>query len=76
VPKELLEEWKKKDPIIYMERYLTEKNIAGKEELESVDIRVKKEIEEAEAFAEESPYPDPEDGLKGVYATPIETQLL
>ena len=37
-------------------------------------MRVKKEIEEAEAFAEESPYPSPEDGLKGLYATPIEEE--
>lgn len=74
VPRELLEEWKKKDPIANMERYLTEKNIAGKEELDGIDARVKKEIDEAEAFAEESPYPDPADGLKGVYATPVETR--
>ncbi|WP_347274193.1 thiamine pyrophosphate-dependent dehydrogenase E1 component subunit alpha [Candidatus Kuenenia sp.] len=74
VPGELLEEWKKKDPIANMERYLTEKNIAGKEELDGIDARVKKEIDEAEAFAEESPYPDPADGLKGVYATPVETR--
>ncbi len=74
VPRELLEEWKKKDPITNMERYLTEKNIAGKEELDGIDPRVKKEIDEAEAFAEESPYPDPADGLKGVYATSVETR--
>ena len=42
--------------------------------MESIDSRVKKEIEEAEAFAEESPYPSPEDGLKGLYATPIEEE--
>ena len=45
-----------------------------KEELDSIDLRVKKEIEEAEAFAEESPYPQPEDGMKGLYATPIEEE--
>jgi len=70
VPRELLEEWKKKDPILYMETYLVGNQIAEKEELDSIDLRVKKEIEEAEAFAEESPYPEPEDVLKGLYATP------
>ena len=54
-----------------MEKYLLENNISQKAELESIDTRVKKEIEEAEAFAEESPYPEPEDGTKGLYATPI-----
>src|SRR3989337_1424281 len=52
VPRELLEEWKKKDPILNMEKYLTEKNIAGKEEFDGIDAKVKKEIDEAEAFAE------------------------
>ena len=74
VPRELLDEWKKKDPILNMEKYLLENNISQKVELESIDSRVKKEIEEAEAFAEESPYPSPEDGLKGLYATPIEEE--
>lgn len=72
VPRELLEEWKKKDPILHMETYLMENQIAKKEELDGVDLQVKKEIEEAEAFAEESPYPEPEEVLKGLYATPIE----
>lgn len=72
VPRELLEEWKKKDPILYMETYLMENQIAKKEELDGVDLQVKKEIEEAEAFAEESPYPEPEEVLKGLYATLIE----
>ncbi len=72
VPRELLEEWKKKDPILHMETYLMESQIAKKEELDGVDLQVKKEIEEAEAFAEESPYPEPEEVLKGLYATPIE----
>lgn len=42
-----------------------------KEEMDSIESSVKKEIEEAESFAEESPYPSPEDGLNGVYATPL-----
>lgn len=74
VPRELLEEWKKKDPILQMEKYLIGSNIATKDELDSIDIQVKKEVEEAESFAEESPYPNPEDCLKGVYATPIEEE--
>ncbi len=72
VPRELLEVWKKKDPILYMETYLMENQIAKKEELDGVDLQVKKEIEEAEAFAEESPYPEPEEVLRGLYATLIE----
>ena len=72
VPKELLEEWKKKDPILTMEKYLLENSFAKKDELDGIDLRAKKEIEDAEKFAEESPYPDPGECFKGVYATPIE----
>lgn len=71
VPRELLEEWKKRDPIMNMEKYLLENNISKKEELDDIDSQVKKEIDEAEAFAMESPYPDPEDCFNGVYSTPI-----
>ena len=72
VPRELIEEWKKKDPITYMDKYLLENNHANKEELENINARVIKEIEEAEKFAEESLYPEPEECYKGVYATPME----
>ncbi|MBI2556661.1 MAG: thiamine pyrophosphate-dependent dehydrogenase E1 component subunit alpha, partial [Planctomycetes bacterium] len=61
-------------PILNIEKYLLENNISQQAELESIDSRVKKEIEDAEAFAEESPYPEPEDGMKGLYATPIEEE--
>ena len=54
-----------------MEKYLLENNISQKAELESIDSRVKNEIEEAETFAIESAYPESEDGMKGLYATPI-----
>ncbi|MGQ3683827.1 MAG: thiamine pyrophosphate-dependent dehydrogenase E1 component subunit alpha [Candidatus Loosdrechtia sp.] len=72
VPRELLEEWRKKDPITNMETYLRENNIVKKEELDSIDTRIKNEIDEAEEFAETSPYPSPEDALEDVYATPVE----
>ena len=39
--------------------------------METIDSRVKNEIEEAETFAIESAYPESEDGMKGLYATPI-----
>ena len=72
VPRELLEEWKKRDPILNIEKYLLENNHAKKDDIDDIDSRVKKEIEEAELYANESEYPDKEDGLKGLYATPIE----
>ncbi len=71
VPRELLEEWKKKDPIINMERYLISNKVSTEEELVNIDGRIKKEIEEAEEFAEKSPLPEGKEALEGVYASPI-----
>lgn len=71
VPKELIEEWKKKDPLIKMENYLTSNNIASQQELLVLDERIKKEIEAAEEFAENSPLPEGREALEGVYATTV-----
>lgn len=72
VPRELLEEWKKKDPVLHMERYLTTNGIATPEEMEAIEDRVIKEVADAEEFAESSPFPEPEEAVKGVYASPVE----
>ena len=72
VPRELLEEWKKKDPIQRMEKYLIENNMASEKEMKEIDERVRDVIEDAEEFAENSPYPDGKEAAEGLYATPIE----
>lgn len=71
VPRELLDEWKKKDPLIKMEHYLISNNISDNQELSALDERVKKEIEKAEEFAENSPLPEGRQALEGVYATQV-----
>ena len=71
VPRELLEDWKKKDPVIKMENYLLSNNIAAQKDLSEIDAGITKEISEAEDFAEKSPLPEGEDALEGVYATPV-----
>lgn len=71
VPRELLEEWKKKDPILRMEKYLIENNMASEKEMKEIDVRVRDVVEDAEKFAENSPYPDGKEAIEGLYATPI-----
>lgn len=71
VPRELIEEWKKKDPVINMERYLISNKVTVQEDLTAIGERVKKEVEEAEEYAEQSPLPEGTDALEGVYATPV-----
>jgi len=68
VPKELLEEWAKKDPIERFEKHLRSRRILTKTLQGEIETRVEKEIEEAVQFAENSPWPEPEEALEGVYA--------
>ncbi len=72
VPKDLLDEWKKKDPILKMEKYLLENNLTSENEIKDTDKQVRDVIEDAEEFAENSPYPDGKEAIEGLYATPIE----
>jgi pyruvate dehydrogenase E1 component alpha subunit len=68
VPRELLEEWKSKDPIVRAERRLMALNYADDSALREIDERVKKEIEAAVVFGEQSPFPEGPDVLKDVFA--------
>jgi pyruvate dehydrogenase E1 component alpha subunit len=68
VPRELLEEWKKKDPIVNEERLLAQLGYGDDAYFHEVGDRVKKEIEAAVEFAEQSPLPDGPEALDGVFA--------
>lgn len=67
VPPELFEKWEKLDPIRQFEAVLTEQKIVNASKISELTTQVAHEIDEAVALAEEDPYPDPEDCLKGVY---------
>lgn len=69
VPKEMFDYWEKHDPITTFEKYLLNENILTSKELAATQDRVKKEIDEAQRFAEESPPPKAEEAAKGVYAS-------
>jgi len=71
VPRELIDEWKKKDPVINMERHLISNNIAKEEKLKEIGEQVVKEIEDAVEFAEQSPLPEGKEAIEGVYSTPV-----
>ncbi len=61
------EEWRKRDPIVIYRNKLLEMRLASDDELKNIEDKAKKEIEDAVKFAEESPYPDPEEALKDVF---------
>jgi len=70
--KDEIDEWKKKDPIIMLEDYLKGNNIADDIFFNNVKDEMKKEIEEAQKFAEESNYPSKEQVVEDVYSDIIE----
>jgi TPP-dependent pyruvate/acetoin dehydrogenase alpha subunit len=71
VPKEELEEWRRRDPLERCARVLVDSSVATAEELGAVDRAVSEEIDREVEAAEKSPLPSPEDALKNVYAQGI-----
>jgi TPP-dependent pyruvate/acetoin dehydrogenase alpha subunit len=68
VPRGLLEEWAKKDPIDRCEKALLDEGILSEAERDAVVAEVLREVEEAETFALAAPYPDPATAFTGVFA--------
>jgi TPP-dependent pyruvate/acetoin dehydrogenase alpha subunit len=69
VPKELLEEWKKKDPLDRYEKLLKTKRLATDDDLEKITRRIEAELETDLEFALNSPLPDKSVTYENVYAT-------
>ncbi len=65
--KEELEEYKAKDPIEQVREVLLSNKYATEADLEAIDKKIKEEVEASVKFAEESPYPAPEEAFKDVY---------
>jgi len=63
-----VEAWKKQDPIVKFEKYLTEKKILTEDLKKQVAAETTAEIDEAVAFAEESPFPQTEDAALHVWS--------
>ena len=67
-PKDEIEAWLQKDPIIRFERYLQEHQLIGENRLMTIRENVASEISEALNYAIKSPSPRREDLLKHVFA--------
>jgi pyruvate dehydrogenase E1 component alpha subunit len=65
--KEEVDEYKSKDPITQVANTILENNFATQEELEAIDSRISKLVDDSVTFAEESPWPDDSEVLKDVY---------
>lgn len=69
VPRELLEQWRKKDPIRVLEVRLREWGILDDAAEANVTKRITSELETAVAWAEASPFPEGKDVEQGVYSS-------
>jgi TPP-dependent pyruvate/acetoin dehydrogenase alpha subunit len=69
VPRELLEEWKKKDPILKAEQLLAQLGYGDEALFHETAERAKKEVEAGLEFAEQSALPEGPEVLEGVFAT-------
>lgn len=67
-PREEIEAWKKKCPILHLQRRLLEAGILTEEKINEIERGVLALIEEAVKYAAESPLPRPEDALEDVYS--------
>jgi TPP-dependent pyruvate/acetoin dehydrogenase alpha subunit len=68
VPKEVLDEWARRDPIERYARRLTGDYGFSEEELDALRERVRLQVDECAAKALESPMPEPAAALEGVFA--------
>jgi pyruvate dehydrogenase E1 component alpha subunit len=66
--KDEIEEWKAKDPIPRFENKLLELNVLTRKKMDAVKAAITKALEEGEAFAEESDYPNLGEIVLDVYA--------
>ncbi len=67
VPAEMLAYWKARDPIDRYEKYLTENRLWHAKIQAEIDARIERELQEDQAFAENSPFPPPELAEQGVF---------
>lgn len=77
VPKELMEQWAKKDPVENYEKFLLEQGVLTVEEVADIRKKIKNEIETGlrVAFAETYPEPDTDRELRDVYAPHVTAEI-
>jgi 2-oxoisovalerate dehydrogenase E1 component len=66
--REEVEQWKTRCPILSLKEHLLAKRQATEAELEAIDTEVQGIVEDAQRFAENSPWPDPATATNHVYA--------
>ncbi len=66
---EMRAEFRARDPIERFRKQVLERNLLSEQEMDDIDARVRQAIDDAIAFAEQSPMPAPEELLADVYVS-------
>jgi pyruvate dehydrogenase E1 component alpha subunit len=67
-PGEELESWKQRCPVAAMEKRLLAQGTLTATDISDINAGILDKIEQAVKYAEDSPFPDPEDALEDVYS--------
>ena len=67
VPQRLFEEWGKLDPIVRLEKRMLDQSWATQGQIDEAHAAILREVDDAVAWAEQSPYPDAATLLDDVY---------
>ena len=68
VPKELLQEWEQRDPLLLFEKRLREMGLLDDAKQNELVTRIARDLDEAQAFAENAPLPDATRLTEGIFA--------
>jgi pyruvate dehydrogenase E1 component alpha subunit len=61
--------WKQRDPIFTLEDRMIENKAATRDQFDAIWAELRADIDTAIAFADESPYPTPDQIMVGVYTS-------
>ena len=67
VPGKLFAQWEKKDPVARLEKFLLTRKVLTKKQIHDLDDKIRKQVDDAIAYAEASPFPEGPDAVEGVY---------
>ncbi len=70
-PPEEIAAWKERDPIAHLAADLIARRVLSESDVGGLQRQVHADLQEAVAFADASPFPDPQDILVDMYAAPV-----
>ena len=67
-PADQIAHWQARDPLPAFEQYLQDRHILSAEQMADIGLSIDQDLADAVTFADNSPYPAPEEALDDVFA--------